>query len=122
MSTETTAEQEKKLSVRKQDFFRYYAVRASAYFSKGSHDEWNIWQKLNVMRTAGDEKERYGMGSQIAGYFEGLQVDPGAAETPISAGYAVVPAAPVAPTVVTQIAPLTSAVTQLAQHQVKKNP
>jgi hypothetical protein len=33
------------------------------------------------------------MGYQIAAYFEGLQVDPGAVETPISTGYAVSPVA-----------------------------
>ena len=29
---------------RRMDFFRYYGLRASANFSLGSHDEWNIFQ------------------------------------------------------------------------------
>ena len=73
----------------KRAFLLYYAVRASAHFSKGSHDEWNIWRELNGLRISGTEDEGFGMGSQLAGYFEGLQIAPGAAETPISAGYAV---------------------------------
>jgi hypothetical protein len=70
----------------------------------------------------GDEKKGYGMGSQIAGYFEGLQIDSGAAETPISAGYAlpqptpVKPVAPVVPTYITQTAELTEAVKHLAEY------
>jgi hypothetical protein len=74
------------LERRKHDFFRYYAVKASAYFSKGSHDEWNISQELNTQRMANKD---FGMGYQIAAYFEGLQVDPVGAESAISAGYAV---------------------------------
>jgi hypothetical protein len=100
----------------------YYAVRASAYFSKGSHDEWNIWRELNALRIAGADKDGFGMGSQIAGYFEGLQIDPGAAESAISAGYAVTPAEPkriVAPfvrTSLTRTASLTDAVKRLGEH------
>jgi hypothetical protein len=99
---------------RRRDFFRYYAVKASAYFSKGSHDEWNIWQKLNALRVANPD---LGMGSQIAGYFEGLQVDPGAAETPISPGYQ----SPLAATVVPPTTKSTPAVHILAQHGVPRS-
>jgi hypothetical protein len=102
------------LEIRKQQFVRFYTVRASAYFSKGSHDEWNIWQKLNAMRIA--EADPYGMGSQIAGYFENIQIAPGAAEAPISAGYAVDPGGPVKPTYLHQTAWLTGASERLAQH------
>lgn len=107
---------------RRQEFFRYYAVRASAHFSKGSHDEWNIWRELNALRTAGSETDGYGMGSQIAGYFEGIQIAPGAAEAAISAGYAVPqqnlvkPVAPLSLTLVTRTAAMTDAVRRLAEH------
>src|SRR5579859_5751854 len=75
------------------EFFRYYALKASVWFSKGSHDEWNIWQQLNQLRI---KNSKFGIGTQIPGYFDGVQVGPGDAETPISSGYAVLhpPAAP----------------------------
>jgi uncharacterized protein (TIGR02246 family) len=127
-STEPAAVQAKKLEQRKQDFFRFYTIRASAYYSKGSHDEWNIWQLLNELRVRGDERDHFGMGSQIAGYFEGHQVEPGAAESLISAGYAVTqstpgspaPAGSPKPTVVAQTAFSTSAIERLARHMTRK--
>jgi hypothetical protein len=106
----------------KQQFLLYYAVRASAYFSKGSHDEWNIWRELNALRIAGAEGNGYGVGSQIAGYFEGLQIDPGAAESAISAGYAVTQAEPkkmvtqYTSASLTKTAPVTEAVKRLGEH------
>lgn len=100
---------------RRRAFFEYYAVRAGAYFSKGSHDEWNIWRELNARRISGPEAEGFGVGSQIPGYFEGAQIDPGAAETPISPGYAVPQGATApTPTVLTRTAKLTPAVKRLA--------
>jgi len=68
----------------RKEFFRFYAVRASANFSKGCHDEWNIWVELNKRRLADRD---YGLGEQIAGFFEGDQIDLGAVETAISEGY-----------------------------------
>ena len=69
---------------KRKEFFRFYAVRASANYSLGSHDEWNILQLINAFRLASKE---YGMGEQIAGYYDGKQIAPGAAEMPISNGY-----------------------------------
>jgi len=67
------------------EFFRYYALKASAAFSLGSHDEWNIFRILNERRL----KERNGdVGDLIAGYFDGKQIDPGAAASLIAPGYA----------------------------------
>ena len=43
-------------------FLRYYAMRASAAYSAGAHDEWNIFVKINRRRTLGD---------QIAMFFDG---------------------------------------------------
>lgn len=68
---------------KRKDFFRFYAIRASANFSKGCHDEWNIWVTLNDLRI-----KRLGLGSQIAGYFDSKQIDPGASEIELSKGYA----------------------------------
>ena len=82
---------------RRKAFVRYYTVRASANFSKGSHDEWNIWRILNqkrleyVQKTKDKtEKEKFELGNQIAGYFDGRQIDPGSGEAGISSGYAVI--------------------------------
>jgi len=61
-------------------FLRYYAVRASAAYSAGAHDEWNIVVRINRKRTLGD---------QIAVFFDGRAVSPAAMETEISPGYEV---------------------------------
>jgi hypothetical protein len=75
-----TAEAER----RRDEFFRYYGARASVTFSRGSHDEWNIWQTLNVQR-----RRQLGLGEQIAGFFAGEQIPPATTEQPMSPGYAV---------------------------------
>ena len=61
-------------------FLRYYAVRASAAYSAGAHDEWNIVVRINRKRAPGD---------QVAVFFDGRAVPPGAMETEISPGYEV---------------------------------
>ena len=61
-------------------FLRYYAVRASAAYSAGAHDEWNIVVRINRKRALGD---------QIAIFFDGRAVPPAAMETEISPGYEV---------------------------------
>jgi hypothetical protein len=53
-------------------FVRFYALRASAAFSKGSHDEWNILVKLNELRLVANDGD---VGELIAGYFDGAQVE-----------------------------------------------
>jgi hypothetical protein len=70
---------------RRNEFFRYYGVRASVNYSRGSHDEWNIWQMLNAER-----RKRLNLGEQIAGFFAGEQIPPAATEFPVSPGYAIV--------------------------------
>jgi len=64
-------------------------VRGSAAYSKGSHDEWNIFVTLNKLRVKKGDGNGYGLGSQIAGYFERLQIAPGAAESAVVPGYEV---------------------------------
>jgi hypothetical protein len=61
-------------------FLRYYAMRASAAYSAGAHDEWNIVVRINRKRALGD---------QIAIFFDGRAVSPAAMETEISPGYEV---------------------------------
>jgi hypothetical protein len=104
--------QSEEIEKRRQEFFRYYAVKAGAYFSKGSHDEWNIWQQLNKVRIT---DPTLGIGTQIPGYFEGLQIDPGAAEIPISVGYAM---PQTTSTVVLPTAHLTPMVRILEEHSM----
>lgn len=70
---------------RREAFFRYYTVRAGVNFSLGSHDEWNIWRLLNARRR---EAAPRGIAHQIAGYFDGRQVDPASAFLPTASGYA----------------------------------
>lgn len=72
---------------RRNNFFRYYTIRAGVNFSLGSHDEWNIWRLLNERRQASG---KYGISDQIAGYFEGRQIAPGATVVPTAPGYEVV--------------------------------
>lgn len=68
----------------RKDFFRFYATRASATFSLGSHDEWNILRAVNERRRQGKGRT----GDQIAAFFEGRQIDMGGLEAPVTAGYA----------------------------------
>jgi ketosteroid isomerase-like protein len=76
------------------DFFRYYAVRASVNFSLGSHDEWLIFKALNdrrrvLTRDPGQFMIDGDVGDQIAGYFDGGQINPASTEAPVSRGYSV---------------------------------
>lgn len=74
------------------DFLRFYGLRASANFSLGSHDEWEIFRLIN----AGRRKKSSGpgmldgdVGDQLAAFFDGIQVDPSASQANLSRGYAV---------------------------------
>ena len=57
------------------DFFRFYSLKASVNFSVGSHDEWNIWIRLNQKRIEKMDRKT-AIGSLIPGFFEGRQVTP----------------------------------------------
>lgn len=61
-------------------FVRYYAFRASASYSTGAHDEWNIVVKLNRKRRLGD---------QIAVFFDGRPISPAEMEAEVTPGYEV---------------------------------
>jgi hypothetical protein len=76
---------------RRMEFLRFYSLRASANFSLGSHDEWAIFRLLNQRRrdrTAAPDMLDGDVGEQLAGFFDGSQLDPGASEAPLSRGNA----------------------------------
>jgi hypothetical protein len=68
----------------KAGFRNYYSLRASVAFSEGSHDEWNIAQALNHIRRAA--KKQFGIGNQIAIFFDGRAVTPGDFEAGAASG------------------------------------
>lgn len=73
------------------DFLRFYGLRASANFSLGSHDEWSIFRLINAGRrkkTATPDMLGGDVGEQLAGFFDGGQVDPASSEASLSPGYA----------------------------------
>ncbi|PWU01657.1 MAG: hypothetical protein C5B53_02490 [Candidatus Melainabacteria bacterium] len=70
---------------RRQDFFRYYAIKAGSAFSRGSHDEWNIVSLLNKKRLA--HPDIYGIERNIAVFFDGRQVGPSQPLTFAAEGY-----------------------------------
>lgn len=59
-------------------FVRYYTLRASSAYSKGAHDEWNIFVKISRRRA---------LGEQVAMFFDGRPASPAEMETEISPGY-----------------------------------
>lgn len=65
------------------NFFRYYAIMAGSYFSRGSNDEYIIWRVLNKLR-----REQFGIASQIPGYFDGRQLGFETISPEHSSGYA----------------------------------
>lgn len=80
--------------VQRLDFFRYYSVKASANFSLGSHDEWLIFRALNALRRDKTRNPATFMadgdvGEQIAGFFDGVQIDPASTDAGVPRGYAV---------------------------------
>ncbi len=68
----------------KRSFVSYYAFRASAISSKGAHDEWNI---LRLINTARRSDKAFGIGNQIASYFDGRPVSVDDVESSVSVGY-----------------------------------
>jgi len=62
----------------RREFVRYYALRASAAYSSGARDEWNIFVRINRKRA---------LGEQIAMFFDGRPASPPEMETEIAPGY-----------------------------------
>lgn len=69
--------------ISKKTFRNYYALRASVSFSYGSHDEWNIARLLNDRRRGSPD---YGIGNQIAIFFDGRAGTPGDFEAGTASG------------------------------------
>jgi hypothetical protein len=65
-------------------FLRYYALRASVAYSKGCHDEWNIFRLVNQNIRSDPERS---VGEQITMYFDGRALSPAEMETEITPGY-----------------------------------
>jgi hypothetical protein len=68
----------------KRTFVSYYAFRASATASKGAHDEWNLLRLINEIRRS---DKAYGIGSQIASYFDSRAVEIDDQESAVTTGY-----------------------------------
>lgn len=71
--------------VDKKAFRDYYALRASASFSYGAHDEWNIVRALNEKRRG---SKAFGIALQLPVWFDGRAVPPALFETPVAPGNA----------------------------------
>jgi hypothetical protein len=73
----------------RKQFLKYYGTKASAAFSDGSHDEWNLFVELKRRRR--DSKNAFriptGLGEQIPMYFDGRSLNGAEMETMISPGY-----------------------------------
>jgi len=75
--------------LRRQEFFRYYAIKAGTNFSLGSHDEWNIVRLLNAKRQANPDV--YGIPGQIAVFFDGRPIPIPTYSAPAAPGYEIKP-------------------------------
>lgn len=73
------------------EFLRFYALRASANFSLGCHDEWLLLRAINAGRRKSSARPSMldgDVGDQLAAFFDGTQVSPADTEATISRGYA----------------------------------
>jgi hypothetical protein len=70
--------------VNKTTFRNYYALRASVAWSRGAHDEWNIFTRINERRRA---DPKYGVLEQMPMLFQGGPIPTPAMESPVSPGY-----------------------------------
>jgi hypothetical protein len=78
--------------LKRNDFLRYYGLRASANFSLGSHDEWLIFMHINALRRAATSNPDKFMvdgdvSEQVAGFFDGGKINPASSEVGLSRGY-----------------------------------
>ncbi|GAI96354.1 unnamed protein product, partial [marine sediment metagenome] len=81
-----------KWETQRKHFFRFYSVRASANFSLGCHDEWNIFRLINQARLDASKKDtppEGDTGELLSGFFDGRQITPGAAVCEVSGGYTI---------------------------------
>jgi hypothetical protein len=66
-------------------FRNYYALRASAAFSIGAHDEWNVIRLVNARRR---DDPKFGVANQLPVLFDGRAVSSGEFEQAIGGGNA----------------------------------
>jgi len=66
-------------------FRNYYALRASAAFSAGAHDEWNVVRLVNARRR---DDAKLGVGNQLPVLFDGRAVSSGEFEQAVGGGNA----------------------------------
>jgi len=66
-------------------FRNYYSLRASAAFSAGAHDEWNVIRALNNRRR---DDAKFGVGNQLSVLFDGRGVTAAELEQTVAAGNA----------------------------------
>jgi hypothetical protein len=71
--------------VDKKAFRDYYALRASAAFSYGAHDEWNIVRAVNDARRG---NKAFGIAMQLPVFFDGRAIPPALFEAPVAPGNA----------------------------------
>ena len=69
----------------RKEFIKFYSLKAGSNFSKGAHDEWNIWVLLNQARI----KNGASISNLIPGFFEGKQIDPVSSANLIPTGYGI---------------------------------
>lgn len=74
---------EKDWEKNRKEFIKFYTLKAGSNFSKGAHDEWNIWVLLNQARIDNGAS----ISDLMPGFFEDKQVDPAAASNLIPSGY-----------------------------------
>jgi hypothetical protein len=63
---------------RRREYVAFYGLRASAAWSKGAHDEWNLFVRINKKR---------GVGQQLPCWFDGRALSPAELEQEIAPGY-----------------------------------
>lgn len=71
----------------RQAFILFYGGRASVAFSHGAHDEWNLFRLVNEQRASHAD---FGLGAQIAFYFDGRAVSLGDMNARAIPGYELV--------------------------------
>lgn len=69
---------------RRADFIRFYSTVGGVLVSKGSHDEWNIWQLINAAR-----RGKKGVGSEMPAFTGKRQLSIGEKSLTGAPGYAV---------------------------------
>jgi len=68
----------------RQSFFQYYLTKGGALYSRGSHDEWNIWAILNQFRL---QRGKSGIGELLSGFYDGQPIPVDSCDKVASWGY-----------------------------------